>query len=459
MKKENKLVTNLASLDNQILAEFIASLYGEDEFLDSKIERLLLSSDSDALTTLLKKEIASLKRSKRYIDYYESAGFSNAISELQREIENNVLPVLPDQAFKLVDSLLRTAENSLERCDDSNGYIGDTYREICLLWLKAASMSSAPKSGWMNAVKLLASNNDYGVLDALLPNAHILLADDELHQLASYYEEGLRDALNNKSDRMDYLSQSVNLHSVAEALKDPDMYLRATLLVSPSPNYLQIEDMVRFFMRCGAHEQAIKWLKNDWGNESRGKPNAIRLSLLADSYLALNQHDQHRMTLIELLSIDPTYSNLQKTLPLVSAKEAEKLRTKFIAAVLNESDIYAKLSPLLQLEEYAQAEDVAINNMAALESCSYTTLLSLLDLTPEDLPLLRIILLRCLLGDILHRGKTQAYHYAAGYLKKLDRFDQKSIDYRSLPNHADFMVNVKEKHGRKSSFWSKYNAT
>lgn len=457
MKKQKGLLDELALLDSVELARFIASLYGEDEFLDSKIERLLLSSDSDALAKLLKKEIASLKRNKGYIDYYESSGFSNKINEIRMEIENNVLPVSPDQAFKLVGGLLDTAENSLERCDDSNGYIGDVYKEICLLWLKAASMCSPPKSGWMNAVRLLAESNDYGVLDLLLPNAHILLSEDELNQLGAYYEKELCNALNSKSDRIGYINWLTHLHGVAEALKNAEMYQRATLLVSPSPNYLQIIDMVGFFMRCQDYELAIKWLENEWENERWDNPNVKRLSLLAECYLFLNQHDKRRVTLVGLLDISPTYDNFQKALPLFSGDEAHQLRVNFITSVLKQSDIYAKLSPLLLLEEYALAEGVVIIDFEALETCGYTTLLSLLKITPDDLYLVHIILLRCLLGDILNRSKTQAYHHAADYLKKLDQLDKIVTSYKTLPDHVAYILKIKEMHGRKYSFWSKYS--
>lgn len=457
MKKENKLVADLTSFDSNVLAEFIASLYGADTFLDSKIERLLLSKDTDKLTKLMKKEIASLKRSQGYIGYYESAGFSNKISELHYEIENNILPKWPDKAFKLTEALLDTAENSLERCDDSNGDIGDAYQNICLLWLKAASMSSAPKSGWTNAVKLLAQDNDYGILDPLLPNAHMLLSEDELRQLAAYYENGLRASLTNKYDCRADFSWSVNLKGVAEALKDPTMYQQATLLVSPSPNYIQMEDMAKFCIGCGAYDQAMKWLEGDWGTAQWDKPNATRLSLLADCYLGLNQQDKRRITLIELLDISPSYKNFQKILPLVSAGEAGQLRVKFIASVLKQSDSYAKLAPLIQLEEYVQAEEIAIKDIDKLANYSYTTLLSLLKLVPEDRHLIRIILLRCLLDDILTRAKTPAYHYGVDYLRELEQLDTKITTYATLPVHADYMLQVKGKHGRKHSFWSKYN--
>ena len=210
-------------------------------------------------------------------------------------------------------------------------------------------------------------------------------------------------------------------------------------------------------MRCEEYALAIKWLENEWENTGWDKPNAQRLSLLEECYLALNQHEKRKATLILLLDISPTYHNLQKTLPLVSADEAQQLRVSFISLVLKQSDIYEKLSPLLQLEEYALAESVAMAEFETLQACSYTTLLCLLKISPDDLSLVRIILLRCLLGDILHRAKSQAYHHAADYLKELDQLDKMVTSYKALPNHADYMLKVKEKHGRKYSFWSKYN--
>ncbi len=458
MKKQRGLVDDLALLDSVVLASFIASLYGEYELLDTRIERLLLKNDTSALIKTLKKEIKSLGRSSYFYSYYQAGELAHNVYQLKSEIEDNVLPDFPDQAFQLVNDLLETAENSLNRCDDSDGSVGDVYLDICLLWLKSASLSSVPATGWLPIIKQLADSNDYGVLDPLLPNANILLSQGELRQLAAYYEDGLRASLKTKKrDEFRDISWSVNLHSVAEALKDPAIYIQATLLVSPSPNHMQMESMVEFSLHCGAYDEAMKWLQKDWGESGWKKPNATRLSLLADCYQGLNQPEKRLAALIELMDIEPTFENFQKVEPLVSEDDVRQLREQLIIAVLKESELDDQLDPLLKLNEYSKAEELAIKGVNEIAEWHYTQLLSLLDEVPEHGHILRIILLRCLADDILEGGRTQAYHHAARYLHQLDKLDQEVNTYSSLPTHVDYMERVKAKHKRKSSFWPQYN--
>jgi len=458
MKKQRGLVDDLALLDSVVLASFIASLYGEDEFLDTRIERLLLKNDTSTLIKTLKKKIKSLGINTYYYSYYQTRELANEVRQLQMDIENNILPGSPDQAFHLVNELLDTAENSVNRCDDSDGSVGDVYQDICLLWLKAASQSSVPATGWLPVVRQLADINDYGVLDLLLPNANLLLSEEELRQLAAYYEEGLRSSLKKKTDESRDISWSVNLQGVAKALKNPAIYIQATLLVSPSPNHMQMESMVEFSLRCGDYDEAMKCLEKDWGDHGWKKPNAIRLSLLADCYQGLNQPDKRLATLSELMDVEPTFENFQKIQPLVSEEDARQLREKLIVAVLKESELDDQLGPLLKLNEYSKAEKLAIKGVNEIAEWHYTQLLSLLDEVPEHGHILRILLLRSLADDILDGGRNQAYHHAASYLHQLDKLDKEVNNYSSLPTHTDYMERVKAKHKRKSSFWPQYNA-
>lgn len=94
----------------------------------------------------------------------------------------------PKHAFELVDKFLATAEPVLNRVDDSGGDVGEVYRQAVLLWLTAARGWQDASVDWPERVYQLYQQNDYGVLDPLLPNAHLLLSQDQLKQLAWRYE-------------------------------------------------------------------------------------------------------------------------------------------------------------------------------------------------------------------------------------------------------------------------------
>jgi len=63
---------------------------------------------------------------------------------------------------------------------------------------------------------------------------------------------------------------------------------------------------------------------------------------------------------------------------------------------------------------------------------------------------------RALLESILARAVSKYYTHGVRYLRKLDQLAAKVEDWRGHPNHAAYMAQLKEDHGRKRSFWSRY---
>ena len=57
---------------------------------------------------------------------------------------------------------------------------------------------------------------------------------------------------------------------------------------------------------------------------------------------------------------------------------------------------------------------------------------------------------------ILERGYTKAYPHGIRYLKKLDKLTASIPDWQNLNNHGAFKEQIIQAHGRKRSFWSKY---
>lgn len=59
-----------------------------------------------------------------------------------------------------------------------------------------------------------------------------------------------------------------------------------------------------------------------------------------------------------------------------------------------------------------------------------------------------------LLG-ILHQARSKAYGHAARYYKQLDALASHIDDYQPLLDHRAFLIQLKQEHGLKRSFWSR----
>lgn len=126
------LKEKLADIDADTLRDYIFDLYLQYPELSDKIEALTLANDSVALTRVLRKRIASLKRGRRFIDYRTSFDFAREVEATLTDIESGLLERSPEHAFDLVDRFLATAKSVLNRVDDSGGAVGEVYRQAVL---------------------------------------------------------------------------------------------------------------------------------------------------------------------------------------------------------------------------------------------------------------------------------------------------------------------------------------
>ena len=66
------------------------------------------------------------------------------------------------------------------------------------------------------------------------------------------------------------------------------------------------------------------------------------------------------------------------------------------------------------------------------------------------------LLYRALLDSILRRGNNRNYAIGARYLQKLDALAPDVGDWGSFTSHKVYQSELRLAHGRKTSFWSKY---
>ncbi len=68
-----------------------------------------------------------------------------------------------------------------------------------------------------------------------------------------------------------------------------------------------------------------------------------------------------------------------------------------------------------------------------------------------------IMLYRALLDSILKRGYTKSYPHGVRFLKKLDALALTINDWQRFTRHEIFKKELRLAHGRKYSFWGKYD--
>ena len=452
----DELKEKLAELDAATLRDFVLDVYLGYPELSDKIEALTLANDPLALTRVLRKRITSLKRGRRFIDYRSSFDFARELEALLADIERGLLECLPEHAFDLTDRFLATAESVLNRVDDSGGAVGEVYRQAVLLWLTSAAGWRGANIDWLERIYQLYQQNDYGVLDPLLPNANLLLTSDQLKQLAWRYENALRKALKSsgQEDKIDFeaLNHSVALGQIADALHDPSLYERSVLIHSPQPNNLQMKSICEKYLQYDQPEEAMRYLKQAW--ERRFEHD--RLELLEKAFEKMGDLNHLKEVRHQLFQSEQSYASFMRYLEVLDEGEKEKACSSAIKQAEQGGDILHSADLLLNLGQTERAQALVLARHQELAEYFYDSLLRLAKaFEKEGCHLAATACHRALLLDILTRARSKAYGHAARYYKKLETLAKQINEFKPLLTHEAFVQQLQSDHGRKKSFWAK----
>ncbi|AJQ95011.1 DUF6880 family protein [Gynuella sunshinyii] len=450
----------LKKLNKTKLVVLVDQLYGIYGDIDEIIERHLAAAadghDRDSLISAIQYQLTQFREDPAFFDYHSSRGYATRLRSLLADIDNLLRPQDPQQALQATEQFLRLHSTALESVDDSDGEVGDVFREAVSQWLKIAcevrsSLSDA--ENWTEKLLSFFNDNDYGVLDDIIRDSSDLLTADELTQLAWRFETDLKKALKTnrqKGYNFEAAHASIGMRSVAEALSNMELFEKSCLLFSPQPNTLQLQQVVEFALAIGDFDRAWYWLSKPIWKEDSSRFKELRNSLLElqgdtktlKKYLAEDfQKKPNAQTLADYWAVANKAE--QKALYQQMPKWAESSRSPGDA-----------VSMAFIVGHHDLAEKLLLKNKQDLTDSYYGLHLSWLKKLDENShPLACIVCYRCLLNDILQRGVSKAYHHAADYFRKLLVLDKQISDYRNLDDAQVYIRRLQETHWRKRSFW------
>jgi hypothetical protein len=112
---------------------------------------------------------------------------------------------------------------------------------------------------------------------------------------------------------------------------------------------------------------------------------------------------------------------------------------------------------LIELERMDEAETYLLDRADQLNGDDYDGLLPLAEaMETAERHVAATVVFRALLDAILRRGQTKTYPHGVRYLKKLDRLAESIADWRGQRHHSAYLQQLRDTHGRKRSFWSRY---
>ena len=402
-------------------------------------------SSPDAIVKELQTEIKSISRSSRFIDWRESSDFSRRLAYILSSVENSLLPDYAKHSIRILDAFLSQGEKVMNRCDDSNGSIGDEFRYAVTLWGKA--WNSLPDfDGNVLAERIwhYLLTNDFGLTDEIIPACTEALQRQGLDELETLVKA------NQHQVKREYLILHA-LRDIAILRQSPEALRAVFQLTGHRETPSDQLDIARLLIKCGRHQEAISLLETIDDTSHYGRDSLDLLIELHDleGYKEAAQKLRWR-GFVTRSNLDYYQAYIDH---LVSDTDKQQARTDAIAFALNNTNLITSITMLNDLKQPDEAALALRNQYESLDGLHYNSLKKIAKhFIKVDYPLEATLIYRRLAESILQRAQSKYYDYAIGYLKKSKEIGVDVQSWLGYSTTEEYFNLLRNEHARKPAF-------
>lgn len=473
MSKKTLNKTNLEKLGADKLAALVMDLVQGNAALQrrARMEISAAQGPQDAAVDI-RKRFAALRRSTSFVDWRKQRALVKDLQGLLRMIEDTVAPHDANEAFELLWSLLQLAPSIHERTDDSNGAIGEVMHDTVEIIGKVSPRLSVDPETLAERVLEAVADAGFGEFDGIIPATADALGEQGLEHLKQitndwaeaspserelevYRRFGLSSSAEDSVKRNKQITRSIILADVADVQGDVDAYMARY-----SPEQLTFgtiaPDVGRRLLEAGRVDEAFDLIdRARAADEARSfRPSRHAIDTIYEACLEqqgkLDALKKHLWTTFEQTLSAASLRKYLKLLPDFDDIEAEE-------AAMDYAETYpqlgAVLSFLIDWPAHDRAAQVVLSRADRVDGNSYETLTKAADVLEAGHPLAATLMRRAMIRDTLDGAKSKRYRYAAGHLAECQSSDAAIGDYGDRPTHAEFVEELRQKHGRKYGFW------
>jgi hypothetical protein len=437
----------LIELGVETLADTLLNLCQISPEANNTVKRLLATPKENIKR--YKDKLARFKRSSKFIDWHESAHFAEELKQLLQDLAAGVQD--PYLGTELVSRFFELDSSIFERCDDSNGEIGDVFKyDACNLFIQFANQCE-DKAKIAQLVITLNQEDGYGVRDSLIDSASEYLPETTLRFMADSLWNLLENE-NNESQKRQWRSA---LQSIAKQLNDAILFENAALTNEKLYSALWL-DVASVYFASGKPDIALIRLNNVPKDETfqREERNQLYLNI----YHALGDLTAETDMAWQIFNAKRNLTTLSQLLDIIGHEQRESVINGAIKTIFQEHGLcYPDADFLLQANAIDALESYLLQRVDQLNGSFYMCLVPLAQgLEKQHKYLISSLIYRALIDAILAKAQSKYYHHAAKYLKQVNQLEPLIDDWQTWNPHSVYLKNLHEQHKRKSAFWSKF---
>lgn len=438
----------LIELGADALADALLNLAVHSDEVDDLIGQLIATPKENVQR--FKQKLSGLKHSRRFIDWRGSASFSRELEMLLQDLKSGLDD--PLTGVELVAAFYEADNTVFEMCDDSSGNIGDVFRYDAKELFVDYAKRCEEKQKIADIILKVNQKDNYGIRHTLIDCSGECMPEDVIRTMIAT----LQKRADKEKDEYGKRHHLRSIESLARQIKDAKLFEKTRIASWGKLSTVALIDIAGVYLESGDVETAHSWLKKIPEGETFQAYE--RDKLLEEIYH--KQGDSEKLTglLFQKFRSHHSTDTLQALLDVIGHDKrddviSDETRQILKTERLRESDAEF----LISIGKIDEAEQYLLGLADQLNGDHYGSLLSLAEaMEAENRNLAASLMYRSLLVSILERGYTKAYPHGIRYLKKLDRLSAIVSDWKESSHHEAFKEQIIEAHGRKHSFWSKY---
>ena len=460
----------LEALGVQRLAELLMEVAESDAAIKRRL-RLEIAAPN-ALAAELRKRLAQVARATTFLERNKLRPLAADLSALRDTIARQVAEHDAGTALELMWQFMDLAGRVHDRCDDSDGVLGEIFREACADLGPIAEKANVDPIALADRVFAALDHNGYGQYDDLIANLTSALGARGLSHLKQRFIALSKTPVERPPQKQrkavgwsgsgpvyqDELEQSRRtnsihfaLRAIADATDDADLYIAQFDGTARKAPHIAADIGLRL-LAAGRAEEALQVIDAaEVRRSDRPDPDweDARIQVLEGLGRTDEAQAQRWSSFARTLDSRHLRAHL-KRLPDFDDIEAEQ---RALDHVEQFDQPLRALDFLISWPALDRAARLVLRRGTAFNGDAYHVLAPAADALAGRHPLAATLLLRAMIDFTLEQSRTSRYRHAARHLLECGSLAATIKDFDRFETHATFMTRLKAEHGRKGSFW------
>ena len=400
--------------------------------------------------TDFKKTVTAAKNSRKMFWRSQAPELAEMLGEALEHLKQTVSD--PQTGVDALIGFYKRDADIFEHCDDSFGNVGDIFRMIAADLFVDYASRCADKDKVAAQILELQEDDGYGVRDTLIDQASRFLNKSSVKQLIEKIEQRIPTQEEISHQRKWFYM----IESLARQIKDGALFEQTRQRNWEGLNGRAYIEIAKVYFSAGDAATAYDRLQK--AAECGAKDEYQYSELYREVSQALGKVEDVTKISWEIFRRSRCKETLNELLAHIGEDKRAEVVYKEVDLIMASTEFnITDVQFLIDLGEGQCAHDYVIARREKLDGEQYYHLPPLAEHFEEKGSFLAaVVIYRALLEANLAKALSKYYSHGARYLRRLDALAGRISDWRGIEAHVEYAQKIKQQHGRKPSFWAKY---